>query len=199
MLFIYFICCYVKVKQAFLSFVMIDCWTYFNKMNSIMWLMAQVKWILEKMCFIWAPQVKVRTWQLGPWTMGKGAVGLLILSSWITPGATLHVTKMMTCLWQDVVLYVLAEIKSKTVWNVFYPIWNAFPLLFGNVQCRTAPSLQSHPWPAVSRTLSFPSPPSALARDTLPALHSPRPDCLPACSSWQSNSQGRMRTTGQLR
>lgn len=34
--------------------------------------------------------------------------------------------------------------------------------------------------PAVCRVLNFPRPPSALAGDTLPVLHSPGPDCLTA-------------------
>lgn len=54
-------------------------------------------------------------------------------------------------------------------------------------------------WPSCSQGFEFPKAPSALARDTLPVLHSPRPDCLPACSSWQPNSQGRIRMTGRLR
>lgn len=49
---------------------------------------------------------------------------------------------------------------------------NALPPLFGNVQCRTAPSFQSHPCPVVSRALSFPSPP-------VPWLGTPSQCCTP--------------------
>ncbi|KAF1376235.1 hypothetical protein PFLUV_G00208460 [Perca fluviatilis] len=41
------------------------------------------------------------------------------------------------------------------------------------------PGLPAPPLSSREQSSEFPKPPSALARDTLPVLHSPRPDSLP--------------------